>query len=195
MEALGQSRVRFSSGVQYPAWAWSELGGSGAHLVGVLNKPLQVPGLSFPALKSRTGLVSLTRGLGSLCCGQRKGRTLGTAWPTSEPLGWVCSARLRCGFFFQGAHIGLGAALHSLRAGNSDNGVSSTWKRWLASAWSVAHLEFPGLWAFLTLSAEFSSLLPPGTDRQEALLQPFRLLSSSQPRISSWHSRCRQDGN
>lgn len=59
----------------------------------------------------------------------------------------------------------------------------------------LAHLEFPGLWAFLTLSAEFSSLLPPGTDRREALLQPFRLLSSSQPRISSWHPRCRQGGN
>lgn len=66
------------------------------------------PWPQFPCLKVQDWTVSLTRGLGSPCCGQRKGRTLGTAWPTSELLGWVCSARSDVGFSFKGHTLGLG---------------------------------------------------------------------------------------
>lgn len=69
-------------------------------------------------------------------------------------------------FLSRGTHQARGC-LAFTESRNSDNGVSSPWKRWLASAWSVAHVEFPGLWAFLPQSAEFSSLCHLGqTDRR-----------------------------
>lgn len=95
---------------------------SGENAVGALNKTLWVPGLSFPALKSRTGPMSFPWYLGSPKCGRR---VLGTAWPTRQALGGVWGAQLRRAqlwvFLSRGTH-GLGSLLHSTRAGNSDHG-------------------------------------------------------------------------
>lgn len=111
-----------------------------------------VPGLSFPALQSRPGPMSLPGVWAVPGVGRGKGGSLvqpgphGSLW---EGCGTPSSDGPSYGFFFQGAHMGLALSCIPREQEIQTTGVSSPWKGWLASAWSVAYLKCPGLQAFL----------------------------------------------
>lgn len=71
------------------------------------------------------------------------------------------------GVSFQGAHMGLDLSCIRREQEIQTTGISSPWKGWLASAWSVAHLKCPGLQAFLIQRTEFSRLLNHLGQRQK----------------------------
>lgn len=190
---------------QHPGQAWPgpRAGRLRSEFSGGFEQGFSGSLIYFPVLKAMIGSVGFPQSLGSPWYGQRKGRALRTAWPTSEHLGWVWGVPLRwtqLWVLLSRGTCGFGAALHLMRIGNSDN-------RYFFSLGQVVGkcLECgppgisraPGLLHSVNGTQQLSQL--PGTDTKTGAFraphQPFSLQRPCHPGCHCGFPGCTQNRN